>query len=39
MALPIDVTVETRDRAHVRGLVAGLEAGGLNVHLREGPEA
>ena len=37
-ATELDVTVETRDRAHVRELVAGLEAEGFKVHLREGPE-
>jgi threonine dehydratase len=38
-ATELDVTVETRDRAHVRELVAALEADGFKVHLREGPEA
>jgi len=37
-ATELDVTVETRDRAHVRELVAALEADGFKVHLREGPE-
>jgi threonine dehydratase len=37
-ATELDVTVETRDRAHVRELVAGLEAEGFKVHLWAGPE-
>src|SRR5499427_7289948 len=37
-ATELDVTVETRDRAHVRELVAGLEADGFKVHLLESPE-
>ncbi len=38
-ATELDVTVETRDRAHVRELVAALEAEGFKVHLLESPEA
>ena len=38
-ATELDVTVETRDRAHVRELVAALEADGFKVHLWQGPEA
>jgi threonine dehydratase len=38
-ATELDVTVETRDRAHVRELVAALEADGFKVHLWDGPEA
>ncbi len=38
-ATELDVTVETRDRAHVRELVAGLEAEGFKVHLWAGPES
>jgi threonine dehydratase len=37
-ATELDVTVETRDRAHVRELVAALEADGFKVHLWQGPE-
>src|SRR5437870_5726952 len=32
-ATELDVTVETRDRAHVRELIAALEADGFKVHL------
>jgi len=35
-ATELDVTVETRDRAHVRELVAALEKDGFTVHLLEG---
>jgi threonine dehydratase len=38
-ATELDVTVETRDRAHVRELVAALEADGFKVHLWQGPES
>ena len=37
-ATELDVTVETRDRAHVRELLAALEADGFKVHLLEGAE-
>jgi threonine dehydratase len=37
-ATELDVTVETRDRAHVRELTAALEADGFKVHLLESPE-
>jgi threonine dehydratase len=37
-ATELDVTVETRDRAHVRELIAALEADGFKVHLLESPE-
>jgi threonine dehydratase len=37
-ATELDVTVETRDRAHVRELMAALEADGFKVHLLEGAE-
>ena len=37
-ATELDVTVETRDRAHVRELVAALEADGFKVNLWQGPE-
>ena len=37
-ATELDVTVETRDRAHVRELMAALETGGFKVHLLEGAE-
>jgi threonine dehydratase len=38
-ATELDVTVETRDRAHVRELVAALEADGFKVHPWQGPES
>lgn len=38
-ATELDVTVETRDRAHVRELVSALEQDGFKVHLLEGAEA
>jgi threonine dehydratase len=38
-ATELDVTVETRDRDHVRELVAALEKEGFTVHLLEGAEA
>jgi threonine dehydratase len=37
-ATELDVTVETRDRAHVRELLTALEADGFKVHLLEGAE-
>jgi len=37
-ATELDVTVETRDRAHVSELVTALEADGFRVHLLEGAE-
>jgi threonine dehydratase len=37
-ATELDVTVETRDRAHVRELMAALESEGFKVHLLEGAE-
>ena len=37
-ATELDVTVETRDRAHVRELMTALEADGFKVHLLEGAE-
>jgi threonine dehydratase len=37
-ATELDVTVETRDRAHVRELMAALETDGFKVHLLEGAE-
>jgi len=37
-ATELDVTVETRDRAHVRELIAALEVAGFKVHLLESPE-
>ena len=37
-ATELDVTVETRDRAHVRELLAALEADGFKVHLLEGAD-
>ncbi len=37
-ATELDVTVETRDRAHVTELVAALKADGFRVHLLEGAE-
>ena len=38
-ATELDVTVETRDRAHVRELVSALEQEGFKVHLLEGADA
>jgi threonine dehydratase len=38
-ATELDVTVETRDRAHVRELVAALEKDNFTVHLLEAAEA
>ena len=35
----LDVTVETRDRAHVRDLVSALEAEGFKVRVLEGADA
>ena len=37
-ATELDVTVETRDRAHVHELVTALEKDGFTVHLLEGAE-
>jgi threonine dehydratase len=37
-ATELDVTVETRDRAHVRELMAALQSDGFKVHLLEGAE-
>jgi threonine dehydratase len=37
-ATELDVTVETRDRAHVRELMTALESDGFKVHLLEGAE-
>jgi threonine dehydratase len=37
-ATELDVTVETRDRPHVRELMAALETDGFKVHLLEGAE-
>ena len=38
-ATELDVTVETRDRAHVGELVAALEADGFKVRVLEGADA
>ncbi len=38
-ATELDVTVETRDRAHVHELVTALEKDGFKVHLLESPDA
>jgi threonine dehydratase len=38
-AADLDVTVETRDRAHISELVSGLQAGGFTVRVLEGVEA
>jgi len=38
-ATELDVTVETRDRGHVRELVSALEQDGFKVHLLEGADA
>ena len=37
-ATELDVTVETRDRAHMRELLAALKNAGFTVHLLEGAE-
>jgi threonine dehydratase len=38
-AADLDVTVETRDRAHISELVTGLQAGSFTVRVLEGVEA
>jgi threonine dehydratase len=38
-AADLDVTVETRDRAHIGELVSGLQAGGFTMRVLEGVEA